>query len=293
MSAAPFVIDVPIEPRFKADWEKLRSALAQLQADDPSLGFAFGEREEVLLKGMSDEQLDAAVDLLRREHKLDLLIGAPQVAYRERLTKKVEIDYTHKKLMGGVGQFAKVTIVFEPVAIGAGSSFESKIADEAVPEKYIPGIQKGVASAVSSGIVAGFPVEVKATLIDGAYHNVDSSELAFEIASRAAAREAFQKGASQLIEPIMEVEVTTPHEHVGFVSGDIRSRRGQVLGQIEEADKSVVNALVSLANMFGYGSTLRSGTQGRGSFTMCFSHYAPAPPSGGNDPFAPAVGMRA
>jgi elongation factor G len=295
MNDPPFLIDVAIEPEASVDQNALIAALAKLVADDPSLGFAVGEGGEVILKGMSEEHLDAAVTSLKRERRLDLLIGAPLIAYRERLTSKVEISHTHKKLHGAAGQFAEVAIVFEPVAIGAGSTFESQIANSAVPEKYIPGVEKGVASAMSSGVVAGFPVvDVKTTLIDGAYHEDDSSELSFEIAARAATREALQKGRSVLLEPIMKVEVVAPEEYEGFVIGDIRSRRGEVLGQNQEAGREVVEALVSLASMFGYGSTLRSGTRGHASFSMRFSHYAQVPPSpGGDDHFPPAVGMRA
>jgi elongation factor G len=294
MNDPPFLIEVAIEPEASVHLDALIAALAKLVVDDPSLGFAVGERGEAILKGMSEEQLDGAVTSLKRERRLDLLIGAPQVAYRERLTSKVEITYTHKKRHGDTGRFATVTIAFEPVAIGVGSSFGSRIANDAVPDKYIPSIEKGAVSAMSSGVVAGFPViDVKTTLIDGAYHEDDSSELAFEIAARAATREAL-KGRSVLLEPIMKVEVSTPEEHAGFVIGDLCSRRGEVLDQNQGAGRAVIDALVSLANMFGYGSTLRSGTRGRASFSMRFSHYAQVPPfPGGDDHFPPAVGMRA
>ena len=294
MNAIPFVIDVPIEPKSGADFENLRLALDKLAMDDPSLGFDLGDRGEILLKGMSEEQLDVAVDLLKREHKLDLLIGAPQVAYRERLSKKVEISYIHRKLSGGFGQFAKVTLIFEPVSIGTGSSFQSVIAAGAVPKEYIPSVEKGVASAMITGVLAGIPVvDLKTTLIDGAYHETDSSGLAFEIAARAAAREALQKGSSVLIEPIMKVEVSAPEEHAGFVVGDLRSRRGESLGQQRGVRSILVDAFVPLANMFGYGSTLRSGTQGRARFSMRYSHYAAVQPRDGDDYFPPAIGMRA
>ncbi|MBM3624671.1 MAG: elongation factor G, partial [Alphaproteobacteria bacterium] len=205
-------------------------------------------------------------------------IGAPQVAYRERLGRKQEIDYTHKKQTGGTGQFARVKIIFEPNEAGKGNEFDSKIVGGAVPKEYIPGVDKGIASVTTSGILAGFPVvDMKATLIDGAFHDVDSSVLAFEIASRAATREALQKGGSVLLEPIMKVEVVTPEEYTGSVIGDLNSRRGQIQGQDMRANAVVVNAMVPLANMFGYVNQLRSFTQGRASYTMQFDHYEQVP----------------
>jgi elongation factor G len=273
------VIEIAIEPKSKADQEKLGVALQKLAAEDPSFRVSTDQESgQTILKGMGELHLDIKVDILRRTYKVDANIGAPQVAYREKLTKRAEINYTHKKQTGGTGQFAKVTIVFEPAEPGAGSSFESKIIGGAVPKEYIPGVEKGINSVMGSGILAGFPVvDVKATLIDGAYHDVDSSALAFEIASRAAFREALQKGGSVLLEPIMKVEVVTPEEHTGFVMGDLLSRRGQVQGQDMRANAAVINAMVPLANMFGYVNTLRSGTQGRANFTMQFDHYEQVP----------------
>ncbi len=273
------VIEIAIEPKSKADQEKLGVALAKLAAEDPSFRVSTDQESgQTILKGMGELHLDIKVDILRRTYKVDASIGAPQVAYREKLTKKTEINYTHKKQTGGTGQFAKVVILFEPAEPGAGSSFESKIVGGSVPKEYIPGVEKGINSVMGSGVLAGFPVvDVKATLIDGAYHDVDSSALAFEIASRAAFREGLQKGGAVLLEPIMKVEVVTPEEHTGFVMGDLLSRRGQVQGQDMRANAVVINAMVPLANMFGYVNQLRSGTQGRANFTMQFDHYEQVP----------------
>ena len=273
------VIEIAIEPKSKADQEKLGIALSKLAAEDPSFRVSTDpELGQTILKGMGELHLDIKVDILRRTYKVDANIGAPQVAYREKLTKKTEIDYTHKKQSGGSGQFAKVKIVFEPAEPGAGSSFESKVVGGNVPKEYIPGVEKGFQSVLGSGVLAGFPVvDVKATLVDGAYHDVDSSALAFEIASRAAFREGLQKGGSVLLEPIMKVEVVSPEEHTGFVMGDLLSRRGHVQGQDMRANAVVINAMVPLSNMFGYVNQLRSGTQGRANFTMQFDHYEQVP----------------
>ena len=209
---------------------------------------------------------------------MDANIGAPQVAYREKLTRRVEKDYTHKKQTGGTGQFARVKIVFEPNTPGAGSAFESKVVGGSVPKEYVPGVEKGINSVMGAGILAGFPVvDVKATLVDGAFHDVDSSVLAFEIASRAAFREALREGSSVLLEPIMKVEVTTPEDYTGSVMGDLLSRRGQVQGQDMRGNAVVINAMVPLANMFGYVNELRSFTQGRANYTMQFDHYEQVP----------------
>jgi elongation factor G len=275
------VIEIAIEPKSKADQEKLGVALSKLAAEDPSFRVSTDpESGQTILKGMGELHLDIKVDILKRTYKVDANIGAPQVAYRETLSKKSEINYTHKKQSGGSGQFARVVMTFEPAGAGGGTSFESKIVGGAVPKEYIPGVEKGVESVLTSGVLAGFPVvDVKATLIDGAYHDVDSSALAFEIAARAAFREGLQKGGSVLLEPIMKVEVVTPEEHTGFVMGDLLSRRGQVQGQDMRANAVVINAMVPLSNMFGYVNQLRSGTQGRANFTMQFDHYEQVPAS--------------
>jgi elongation factor G len=273
------VIEIAIEPKSKADQEKLAIALSKLAAEDPSFRVSTDpESGQTILKGMGELHLDIKVDILRRTYKVDANIGAPQVAYREKMTRRVEIDHTHKKQTGGAGQFARVKIVFEPNETGAGSAFESQIVGGAVPKEYVPGVEKGVASVLSSGVLAGFPVvDVKATLIDGAYHDVDSSVLAFEIAGRAACREALQKGGCVLLEPIMKVEVTTPEDYTGSVMGDLLGRRGQVQGQDMRGNAVVINAMVPLANMFGYVNQLRSMSQGRANYTMQFDHYEQVP----------------
>jgi elongation factor G len=273
------VIEIAIEPKSKADQEKLGVALQKLAAEDPSFRVSTDQESgQTILKGMGELHLDIKVDILRRTYKVDANIGAPQVAYREKLTRRVEQDYTHKKQTGGTGQFARVKIVFEPNDAGAGNVFESKIIGGAVPKEYVPGVEKGINSVMGAGILAGFPVvDVKATLIDGAYHDVDSSVLAFEIASRAAFREALQKGGSVLLEPIMKVEVVTPEEYTGSAIGDLNSRRGQIQGQDVRGNANVINAMVPLANMFGYVNQLRSFSQGRATFTMQFDHYEQVP----------------
>ena len=273
------VIEIAIEPKSKADQEKLGVALAKLAAEDPSFRVSTDQESgQTILKGMGELHLDIKVDILRRTYKVDANIGAPQVAYREKLTKRVEKDYTHKKQTGGTGQFARVKIVFEPNEAGAGSAFESKIVGGAVPKEFVPGVEKGINSVMGSGVLAGFPVvDVKATLIDGAFHDVDSSVLAFEIASRAAFREALREGASVLLEPIMKVEVTTPEDYTGSVMGDLLGRRGQVQGQDMRGNAVVINAMVPLANMFGYVNQLRSFSQGRANYTMQFDHYEQVP----------------
>jgi len=273
------VIEIAIEPKSKADQEKLGLALSKLAAEDPSFRVSTDiESGQTILKGMGELHLDIKVDILRRTYKVDANIGAPQVAYRETITKKYEIDYTHKKQTGGTGQFARVKFIVQPNEVGKGYEFESKIVGGAVPKEYIPGVEKGLNSVMNSGPIAGFPVvDVKVELIDGAYHDVDSSALAFEIASRAAFREALQKGGAILLEPIMKVECVTPEDYTGSVIGDLTGRRGQVQGQDMRGNAIVINAMVPLANMFGYVNTLRSMSQGRATFTMQFDHYEQVP----------------
>ena len=273
------VIEIAIEPKSKADQEKLGLALSKLAAEDPSFRVSTDQESgQTILKGMGELHLDIKVDILRRTYKVDANVGAPQVAYRETITKKAEIDYTHKKQTGGTGQFARVKLVVQPNEQGAGFSFDSKIVGGSVPKEYIPGVEKGLQSVVGAGVVAGFPVvDLKVELIDGAFHEVDSSALAFEIASRAALREALQKGASVLLEPVMKVEVTTPEDYTGSVIGDLNSRRGQIQGQDMRGNAVVINAMVPLANMFGYVNTLRGMSQGRASYTMQFDHYEQVP----------------
>jgi elongation factor G len=273
------VIEIAIEPKSKADQEKLGVALAKLAAEDPSFRVSTDlESGQTILKGMGELHLDIKVDILKRTYKVDANIGAPQVAYREKITKQVTVDYTHKKQTGGTGQFARVKLVCEPSEPGKGFEFESKIIGGNVPKEYIPGVEKGLQSVLGAGILAGFPVvDLKVQLIDGAYHEVDSSALAFEIASRAALREALQKGSSVLLEPIMKVEVVTPEDYTGSVIGDLNSRRGQIQGQDMRGNANVINAMVPLANMFGYVNNLRSMSQGRATFTMQFDHYEQVP----------------
>ncbi len=273
------VIEIAIEPKSKADQEKLAVALYKLAAEDPSFRVSTDQESgQTILKGMGELHLDIKVDILRRQYKVDANIGAPQVAYRETITRSTDIDYTHKKQTGGSGQFARVKLVIEPGESGSGFTFDSKIVGGSVPREYIPGVEKGLKSVLDNGVLAGFPViDVKVTLIDGAYHEVDSSVLAFEIASRAALREGMHKAGPKLLEPIMKVEVVTPEEYLGGIIGDLTSRRGQVQGQEMRGNATVVNSLVPLANMFGYVNTLRSMSQGRAQFTMTFSNYAQVP----------------
>jgi elongation factor G len=253
-------------------------ALNRLAAEDPSFRVKSDEESgQTIIAGMGELHLDILVDRMKREFKVEANVGAPQVAYRESITRQAEIDYTHKKQSGGSGQFARVKIIFEPHD-GDDFIFESKIVGGAVPKEYIPGVQKGIESVMGAGPLAGFPMlGVKATLIDGAYHDVDSSVLAFEIASRAAFREGAQKAGAQLLEPIMKVEVVTPEDYVGDVIGDLNSRRGQISGTEARGIATVVNANVPLANMFGYVNNLRSMSQGRAQYTMQFDHYEPVP----------------
>jgi elongation factor G len=273
------VIEQAIEPKSKADQEKLGVALTKMVAEDPSFTvFTDQESGQTIMKGMGELHLDIKVDILRRTYKVDANIGAPQVAYRETLGRKTDIDYTHKKQTGGTGQFARVKIIFEPGEPGSGFVFESKIVGGNVPKEFIPGVQKGLESAKENGLLASFPViDFKATLYDGGYHDVDSSVLAFEIASRAAFRELREKASPKLLEPIMKVEVVTPDEYMGDVIGDLNSRRGQIQGTETRGNAQVVTAFVPLANMFGYVSTLRSFSQGRAQFTMQYDHYEQVP----------------
>ena len=273
------VIEISVEPKTKADQEKLGVALAKLASEDPSFTVSTDhESGQTILKGMGELHLDIKIDILKRTYKVEATIGAPQVAYRESLGRKVDIDYTHKKQTGGTGQFARVMITFEPGEPGSGFVFENSIVGGAVPKEYIPGVEKGLNSAKDNGLLAGFPlIDFKATLTDGKFHDVDSSVLAFEIASRAAFRELKEKGAPKLLEPIMAVEVVTPEEYLGSVIGDLNGRRGMIQGQDMRGNATVVNAFVPLANMFGYVNTLRGMSQGRAQFTMQYDHYEPVP----------------
>jgi elongation factor G len=273
------VIEMSVEPKTKADQEKMAIALGKLVAEDPSFRVSTDQESgQTIIKGMGELHLDIKVDILRRTHKVDVQVGAPQVAYRETIKSSASVDYTHKKQTGGTGQFARVKFNIMPNEKGAGFVFESKVIGGTVPKEYIPGVEKGLNSVMTSGPLAGFPmVDIKVELTDGAYHEVDSSAIAFEIAARMGFREALQKGNPILLEPIMKVEVVTPEEFTGSVIGDLNSRRGQIQGQDMRGNANVVNAFVPLANMFSYVNTLRSFSQGRASFTMQFSHYDEVP----------------
>jgi elongation factor G len=273
------VIEIAIEPKSKADQEKLGVALQKLAAEDPTFRVSTDQESgQTILKGMGELHLDIKVDILKRTYKVEANIGQPQVAYRETLGRKTEINYTHKKQTGGSGQFAEVKIIFEPNEPGGGYQFESKIVGGSVPREYVPGVEKGLESAKENGLLAGFPViDFKATLIDGKYHDVDSSVLAFEIAARAAFRELRDKAQPKLLEPIMKVEVTTPEDYVGDVIGDLNSRRGMIQGTDQRGNAQVIIAMVPLANMFGYVNTLRSMSQGRANFHMEYDHYEAVP----------------
>jgi elongation factor G len=273
------VIEIAVEPKTKADQEKMSQALQRLAAEDPSFRVSVDhESNQTIIKGMGELHLDIIVDRMKREFKVEANIGAPQVAYREAITKTLETSYTHKKQTGGSGQFAKIDLIFEPGEPGSGFEFESKIVGGNVPKEYIPGVQKGLEMAKETGVIAGFPVlDFKVTLVDGAYHDVDSSVMAFEIAAKAAFRESMPKCGPQLLEPMMKVEVVTPEEYMGDIIGDLNSRRGQVNAMEDRSNAKVITAMVPLANMFGYINNLRSMSQGRAQYTMTFDHYDPVP----------------
>ena len=275
------VIEIAIEPKSKADQEKMGIALARLAAEDPSFRVETDfESGQTIMKGMGELHLDILVDRMRREFKVEANIGQPQVAYRETISRDAEIDYTHKKQTGGTGQFARIKLLIQPTAPGEGYSFESKVVGGNVPKEYVPGVEKGIKSVMDSGPLAGFPViDFKVSLLDGAYHDVDSSVLAFEIAARAAMRDGLKKAGAKLLEPIMKVEVVTPDEYTGGIIGDLTSRRGMVQGQDSRANANIITAMVPLANMFGYINTLRSMSSGRANFSMSFDHYDAVPQS--------------
>ena len=273
------VIELAVEPKTKADQEKMGIALQRLASEDPSFRVSVDhESGQTILKGMGELHLEILVDRMKREFKVEANVGAPQVAYRETFTRKTEVNYTHKKQTGGTGQFAKITLVFEPGERGVGFEFENEIVGGAVPKEFIPGVEKGLNQAKESGIIAGFPVvDFKVSLIDGSYHDVDSSVLAFEIAAKAAFKEAMGKAGPQLLEPVMKVEVVTPEEYMGDVIGDINSRRGQINAMEDRGNAKVIVAQVPLASMFGYINDLRSKSQGRAQYSMVFDHYEPVP----------------
>ena len=273
------VIEVAVEPKSKADQEKMGMALARLAAEDPSFRVSTdAESGQTVIKGMGELHLEILVDRMKREFKVEANVGAPQVAYRETISKAADVDYTHKKQTGGSGQFARVKIRFEPAEKGAGFVFTNTVIGGSVPKEYVPGVEKGIRLSMDNGVIAGFPlIDFKATLTDGAYHDVDSSVLAFEIAARAAFREGIAKAGPKLLEPMMKVEVVTPEDYMGDVIGDLNSRRGQVSGMDQRGNARVIAAMVPLANMFGYVNTLRSMSQGRAQYTMTFDHYSEVP----------------
>jgi elongation factor G len=273
------VIEIAVEPKTKQDQEKMGVALNRLASEDPSFRVSSDvESGQTIIKGMGELHLEIIVDRMRREFKVDANIGAPQVAYRETITRRGEIDYTHKKQTGGSGQFARVKLVIEPGEPGSGQIFENAVVGGSVPREYIPGVEKGIQSVAATGVLAGFPLlDYKVTLVDGAYHDVDSSVMAFEIAGRAAFREGAMKAGPVLLEPLMRVEVVTPEEYTGDVIGDLNARRGQITGTEPRGNAQVIQAMVPLANMFGYVNNLRSMSQGRAQFTMHFDHYAKVP----------------
>ena len=273
------VIEIAVEPKTKGDQEKMGAALARLAQEDPSFRVASDDESgQTIIKGMGELHLDILVDRMKREFKVDANIGAPQVAYRETITKPSDVDYTHKKQSGGAGQFARVKMTISPGEPGTGFVFENKIVGGAIPKEYIPGVEKGIGSVLDNGVLAGFPLlDINVVLHDGAFHDVDSSVMAFEIAGRAAFREAAQSAAPKLLEPIMDVEVVTPEEYMGDVIGDLNSRRGQIAGTESRSNATVIKSKVPLANMFGYVSHLRSMSQGRAQFTMQFDHYEQVP----------------
>ncbi len=273
------VIEIAVEPKTKSDQEKMGIALQRLAAEDPSFRVSVDhESGQTIMKGMGELHLDILVDRMRREFKVEANIGKPQVAYRETITRKAEITYTHKKQTGGAGQFAKIDLVFEPGERGSGFVFDSKVVGGSVPREYIPGVEKGLGIAKETGVIVGFPVvDFKISLVDGSYHDVDSSVMAFEIAAKAAFKEGMAKAGPQLLEPMMKVEVVTPEDYMGDIIGDLNSRRGQISGMEDRGNAKVITAMVPLASMFGYINDLRSKSQGRAQYTMLFDHYEPVP----------------
>ena len=273
------VIEIAVEPKTKGDQEKMGEALARLAKEDPSFRVSSDEESgQTIIKGMGELHLDIIVDRMKREFKVEANVGAPQVAYRETIEKSAEYEYIHKKQSGGAGQFAKVKLFVEPQEPGKGREVESAIKGGAIPKEFIPGVEKGIETVSDSGILAGFPmIDYKVTIVDGLHHDVDSSVLAFELASRACFKEACTQGGLKLLEPIMRVEVVTPEDYMGDVIGDLNSRRGQISTQEQRGNATVITAMVPLANMFGYINNLRSMSQGRAQYSMFFDHYSKVP----------------
>ena len=297
MSIMTHVMSVPLVPADAMAALKLRAAIDEICAADPTLGVAIGPINEIVLQGAGELHLEIAVDILRRGKGLDFKIGAPQVHYREGITKRIQWDYTHKRQAGGVGEFAKVKVRFEPGESGSGFVFENAVRGGSVPEVFIPAVEKGLMAAKETGVVAGFPlIDLKCTLVDCDHHDEDSNERTFEIAASACLREGLPKAGPRLLEPMMKVEVATPQEYLGDVIGDLNSRRGQVQGMDARGTAQVITAMVPLSSLFGYYSTLVSMTRGSATHTMAFSHYEQVPPAyrgPDDDNFPPAIGMRA
>ena len=273
------VIEIAVEPKTKADQEKMGEALGRLAKEDPSFRVTSDEESgQTIIKGMGELHLDIIVDRMKREFKVEANVGAPQVAYRETIENPSEVEYTHKKQSGGAGQFAKVKLLVEPQEPGKGREVESKIKGGAIPKEFIPGVEKGIETVSDNGILAGFPmIDYKVTILDGLHHDVDSSVLAFELASRACFKDACTKSGLKLLEPVMRVEVVTPEDYMGDVIGDLNSRRGQISTQEQRGNATVITAMVPLANMFGYINSLRSMSQGRAQYSMFFDHYSKVP----------------
>lgn len=292
-----WLIEMELAPKSKADREKFDISLAKLAAEDPSFLVSVDpESGRALLKGMDEQHLDSKVDILRRTHKVEVSVGHPQIAYRETITRRAKVDHTYKKRIGSTGEFARVILEIEPNERGKGYEFEAKVVDETVRKEFIPGIENGLNSVISSGVVAGFPViDVKVALVDGAYHEHDSSVITFEIAARAALHDGLRKAGSVLLEPIMKVDVTTPEDYLGGIIGDLNSRHGHIIGTGSRDNAQRLTAMVALARMFGYADSLRLMSRGRATFIMQFDHYAraPLPLAEGDPPFRPATGMRA
>jgi elongation factor G len=290
-----FLVEVAVEPKSKADQEKLSVALQKLAAQDPTFGVSTDQESgQTILGGMGELHLDGKIDILKRVYEIDANIGQPQVAYRETLGRRTEVVYTHKKQIGDSGQFAQVKILFEPGEPGSGYHFDTSVAGGEVAREFVPGVEKGLALAKENGLLAGFPViDFKATLTGGAYHDVDSSVLAFEIAARAAFRELRDKASPKLLEPIMRVEVTTPEDCSGDAIGDLNLRRGVIESDETHGKTHVITAFVPLANLFGYSNLLRSLSQGRAAFAMRFVRYDAVPTEDPDPEFPPAIGMRA
>jgi len=294
---SPPLIEIAIEPKTEADAKRLGLALITLAAAEAAFQFTVDQVSgQIIIKEMSEDHVTAAVERIRGEFGVACRIGAPQVAYRETISRKADVDYTYKKQTGGSGQFARVKIRFEPLPPDSGYQFENAVADDTIPKELIPGVEKGLSDSTEHGVIAGFPViDFKATLYDGAYHDTDSSALAFEIAARGAFREGMQKAEPALLEPVMWVEVVTPREFTADVIGDLQSRNGEITGREQRGSSEVINAAVALSHLFGYRPTLGSLSHGQATYTMAFDHYAPVPASIFDpDPrFRPAMGMRA